>query len=65
MTQFAHGTKTPYTCGAMDAYYRWRVATLPHKYVKNERIEDLTPEEVKEYFKGYEEQDERKYYGDD
>jgi hypothetical protein len=65
MCQQGHGTKTPYDCGYADAYYRWRIANVPHKYEANERIEDLTPAEVQSYRRGYNAQDDRKEYGAD
>lgn len=52
----AHGD--PYDRGDSDAYYRR--SPTPHKWTfpvdwRHERVEDLTPEEVREYWRGYEE----------
>lgn len=53
---------SPYDRGAADSYYRR--GKRPHKIVAGKYIEDLTPEEMKEYDKGFEENEKDKIFKD-
>jgi hypothetical protein len=54
--------KSPYDCGSADAYY-WRHPD-PHWYpegnVTGPRGTDMTDEQVADYYRGYEEEEDRK-----
>lgn len=66
MTKPRHGS--PFDRGSADAYY-WREAN-PHYFVgdtyNSDKVEekDMTEEEIAEYFKGYNSQNDRKDWGD-
>lgn len=61
-TAFFMQDKTPASCGGIDRYYgRPR---RPHKYVKGVRTENLTESEKALYYEAFENEMDRKDYGD-
>lgn len=56
-----YGSTTPFERGGMDSYYRRK--PVPHKIVGTDKITDLTHEELVEYWKGYNENDDFKDWG--
>ena len=64
MTQFHTKADTPEDRGSADAYYHrpWN----PHKftaYGKRVTIESLTPQEIVDYTRGYNNEEDRKDWG--
>lgn len=57
----AYGSATPFERGEMDSYYRRQ--PMPHKIAGADKITDLTRDELAEYWKGYESNDDFKDYG--
>ena len=48
------GDGSPYDRGDADAYYGRLVRSRPHKMVNGKRVEDLTRDEIAEYYRGAE-----------
>jgi hypothetical protein len=57
---FKNMNTSPYERGQADSYYMRN--KRPHKVVAGKDIENLSPEEVEEYNKGFEENESQKTY---